>query len=47
MIFEGIHALNPVFEEHLSGDSLFKVFINTITPVYSGSDKWLKRRISA
>ncbi len=44
VIFEGIHALNPVFEEHLSGDSLFKVFINTITPVYSGSDKWLKRR---
>ena len=27
VIFEGIHALNPVFEEHLSGDSLFKVFI--------------------
>lgn len=44
VIFEGIHALNPVFEEHLSGDSLFKIFINTITPVYSGSDKWLKRR---
>ena len=44
VIFEGIHALNPVFEEHLSGDSLFKVFINTVTPVYNGSDKWLKRR---
>jgi len=44
VIFEGIHALNPVFEEHLSGDSLYKVFINTVTPVYNGSDKWLKRR---
>lgn len=44
VIFEGIHALNPIFEEHLSTDSLYKIFINTVTPVYDGDDKLLARR---
>ena len=44
VIFEGIHALNPIFEEHLSTDSLYKIFINTVTPIYDGSDKLLARR---
>ncbi len=44
VIFEGIHALNPIFEEHLGGDSLRKIFINTISRVYNGEEKLLSRR---
>lgn len=44
VIFEGIHALNPLFEEQLPQENLFKVFVNTISPVYDGSDKLLARR---
>ena len=44
VIFEGIHALNPIFEEHLPQENLFKVFVNTISPIYDGGDKLLARR---
>lgn len=44
VIFEGIHALNPRLEEHLSGDTLFKIFINATSPVYDGWDKLLSRK---
>ena len=44
VIFEGIHALNPVFEQHLPQENLFKIFVNTISPIYDGSDKLLARR---
>lgn len=36
VIFEGIHALNPLLEEELPADGRFKVFINVISSVYSG-----------
>lgn len=44
VIFEGIHALNPVFEQHLPQEHLYKIFVNTITPIYDGDDKLLARR---
>lgn len=44
VIFEGIHALNPIFEEHLPAESLYKVFINTISPIYDEGEKLLARR---
>jgi uridine kinase len=44
VIFEGIHALNPVFEEHMSQENLCKVFVNTISPVFDGDEKLLARR---
>lgn len=36
VIFEGIHALNPVLEGELPADGRFKVFINVNSSVYSG-----------
>lgn len=44
VIFEGIHALNPVLEEHLPRDNVFKIFINVMQPVYDGWNKVLARR---
>lgn len=44
VIFEGIHALNPVFEQHLPREHMYKVFVNTLTPIYSGDEKWVRRR---
>ncbi len=44
VIFEGIHALNPVLEEHLPRDNVFKIFINVMQPIYDGWDKLLARR---
>lgn len=44
VIFEGIHAINPFFERHLPSESVFKLFVNTVTPIYDGDDKWLARR---
>lgn len=44
VIFEGIHALNPIFEQHLPQENLYKIFVNTITPIYDGEDKLLARR---
>ena len=44
VIFEGIHAINPYFERHLPSENLFKIFVNTVTPVYDGSDKLVARR---
>ncbi len=44
VIFEGIHALNPIFEDHLPGDHVFKIFINVMSRVYDGNDTLLTRR---
>lgn len=44
VIFEGIHAINPYFERHLPSENLFKIFVNTVTPIYDGSDKLVARR---
>lgn len=44
VIFEGIHALNPIFEQELPQENLVKIFINTMSPVYAGDTKLLARR---
>lgn len=44
VIFEGIHALNPVFERHIPQENVVKLFINTLSPIYAGDDKLLARR---
>lgn len=44
VIFEGIHAINPYFEKHLPSESVFKVFVNTVSPIYGGDLKLLARR---
>lgn len=44
VIFEGIHALNPVLCEHLPPESTFKIFINVLSPIFNGTDKLLARR---
>jgi uridine kinase len=44
VVFEGIHAINPYFEQHLPPDNLFKVFINTVSPFMEGGRKAVARR---
>ena len=44
VIFDGIHALNPVFEQHLPQENIFKVFVNTISPIYEQEGKLMARR---
>ncbi len=44
VIFEGIHAINPYFERHLPSESLFKIFINAVTPIYDQDVKKVARR---
>ncbi len=44
VIFEGIHALNPILEQHLPRENVFKIFINVMLPIYEGWDKLLARR---
>ncbi len=44
VIFEGIHAINPFFERHLPREQTFKIFVNTVTPLYDGNDKLIARR---
>ncbi len=44
VIFEGIHAINPYFEQHLPSENLFKIFVNTVTPIYQGGEKLMARR---
>lgn len=44
VIFEGIHALNPALEQHLSGDNRFKIFINTLSPLCAGETEVLSSR---
>lgn len=44
VIFEGIHALNPLFEEHLPKDAVQRVFVNTLSPFWDGEEKLLARR---
>ena len=44
VIFEGIHAINPLFEEHLPQERMAKIYVNTLTPIYDGGHKLLARR---
>lgn len=44
VIFEGIHALNPLFEEHLPKEKVLTMFVNTLSPVWDGNKKCLARR---
>ena len=44
VIFEGIHALNPLLEEHLPHDNVYKIFINVMSRVYEGEETLLTRR---
>lgn len=44
VIFEGIHALNPVFAEHLPRENVVRMFVNTISPIYEAEDKLMARR---
>jgi len=44
VIFEGIHAINPIFEYHMPHERVYKLFVNTVTPVYDGAEKVLSRR---
>ena len=44
VIFEGIHAINPLFERHLPQENFYKVFVNTISPIYDKEGKFLARR---
>lgn len=44
VIFEGIHALNPLLQEHLPEDGVFKVFINVMSRVLDGDDVLMTRR---
>ena len=44
VIFEGIHAINPLFEYHMPHERVYKLFVNTVTPVYDGAEKVLSRR---
>lgn len=44
VIFEGIHALNPVLEEHVPLDNVFKLFINVMSRVYDETDEKLLLR---
>lgn len=44
VIFEGIHALNPLLRERLPSESLFKVFIDTTSSVWRDGEEWLTSR---
>ena len=44
VIFEGIHAINPYFEQHLPSGNLYKVFINTVSPFFLDDAKIMARR---
>ncbi|MCL2884471.1 MAG: nucleoside kinase [Oscillospiraceae bacterium] len=44
VLFEGIHAINPLFEQHLPMEYVHKIFVSTATPFYEGKEKVLARR---
>ncbi len=44
VIFEGIHALNPIFESFLPQQNVIKLFVNTISPIYDKEGKVMARR---
>lgn len=44
VIFEGIHALHPRLEEHLTGDTRFKILINVSSAVNDGEQTLLSPR---
>lgn len=44
VIFEGIHALNPLLEEHIPHGNVFKMFINVMSRVYEETEEKLLAR---
>lgn len=44
VIFEGIHALNPLFEAHLPRERMLRMFVNTLSPILKDGEKLLARR---
>lgn len=44
VIFEGLHALNPLVGGQLKTGKLFRLYINTLSPIYDGEEKLLCRR---
>lgn len=44
VIFEGIHALNPLLRQHLPEETVFKVFINVMSPICDGEQELLSQR---
>ena len=44
VIFEGIHALNPLLRRHLPQDTLLTVFINVMSSVNDQGEEWLSSR---
>lgn len=44
VIFEGIHALNPLLRKHLSSDAVFTVFINVMSRIERDGESLLTRR---
>ena len=44
VIFEGIHALNPLLTDSLGDEALTKIFVHTYTPICNGAEKQLTRR---
>ncbi len=44
VIFEGIHALNPLLRRHLPQNMLFTVFINAMSSVNCNGEEWLSSR---
>ena len=44
VIFEGIHALNPLLRRHLPQNTVFTVFINAMSSVNFDGEEWLSSR---
>lgn len=44
VIFEGIHALNPILEQQVSGGQVFKIFINVMSRIYDDHDQTVLAR---
>ncbi len=44
VIFEGIHAINPIFEQHIARDRMIKLFVNPQRRVYRGDELWVSNR---
>lgn len=44
IIFEGIHAVNPIFEQHIARERMIKLFVNPMRRFYDGEETLLARR---
>jgi len=44
IIFEGIHAINPIFEQHIARDRMVKLFVNPSRQVFCDGAEWLSER---